>query len=138
MRARAREQTRERFSDDTGTLALSLLAVTAWQLGEVERPRELIDQANERAKDIGHAPSMAHPLVWKSYLEMLRGDAGAALSAAEALESLSREHGMPFWRVRAQFNMGWATAASMPSRPRTVMAGRRARDRARRRIAFRS
>ena len=101
-------ETRERFSDDTGTLAMSCLAVTSWQLGEVDRARELIDQANRRARDLGHVPSMAHPLLWKSHLEILRGDAAAALSAAEALEALAREHGMPFWAIRAELNSGWA------------------------------
>ena len=33
-----------------------------WQLGEVDRARELIEQANRRASELGHAPSMAHPL----------------------------------------------------------------------------
>jgi predicted ATPase len=68
----------------------------------------LIDEVNQRARDLGHAPSMAHPLLWTSRLETLRGDAAAALSAAEALEALCREHGMPFWRVRAELNAGWA------------------------------
>jgi tetratricopeptide (TPR) repeat protein len=79
------QETRERFSDDTGILAMSCLAVTSWQLGEVERARRLIDEAIRRGKELGHAPSMAHPLVRKSDLELLRGDAAAALSAAEAL-----------------------------------------------------
>ena len=65
-------------------------------------------QANRRASELGHAPSMAHPLLWKSHLEILRGDAAAALSAAEALEDLGREHGMPFWRTDAELNAGWA------------------------------
>jgi tetratricopeptide (TPR) repeat protein len=63
---------------------------------------------NQRARDLGHAPSMAHPLLWTSRLETLRGDAAAALSAAEELEALCRAHGMPFWRVRAELNAGWA------------------------------
>ena len=87
---------------------MSCLALTSWQLGEVDRARELIDQANRRGKELGHAPSMAHPLAWKSELELLRGDAAAALSAAEALNALSREHGMPFWGIRAELVMGWA------------------------------
>jgi hypothetical protein len=33
------QETRERFSDDTGTMAMSCLAVTSWQLGEVDRAR---------------------------------------------------------------------------------------------------
>jgi len=90
------------------TLAMSCLAATMWQLGEVDRARKLIDEANRRSRELGHAPSMAHPLIWKSYFEVLRGDAAAALSAAEALAALAHEHGMPFWRVRAELNMGWA------------------------------
>ena len=102
------KETRERFTDDTGPIAISHLAMTMWQLGEVERARELIDEANRRARDLGHAPSMAHPLNWKSRLEILRGDAAAALSAAETLEGLCREHGMPFWRIRAELDAEWA------------------------------
>ena len=101
-------ETRQRFTDDTGPIAISLLAMTMWQLGEVEGARRLIDEANRCAKDVGHAPSMAHPLNWKSRLEILGGDAAAALSAAETLEGLCREHGMPYWRVKAELDSEWA------------------------------
>jgi class 3 adenylate cyclase/tetratricopeptide (TPR) repeat protein len=99
---------RERFGEDGGTMAMSCLALTMWQLGEVGRAREWIDVANRRATELGHAPSMALPLCWKSFLEILRGDAAAALRAAEALERLGREHGMAFWRIRAELHAGWA------------------------------
>ena len=79
-----------------------------WQLGEVDRARELIEAANRRAAELGHVPSMAHPLRFKSYLENLRGDAAAALTAAEALEALSREHGMNNWRAVAELCVVWA------------------------------
>jgi predicted ATPase len=79
-----------------------------WQLGEVERARELIEQANRRGSEFGHGPSMANPLQWKSHLEILRGDPAAALIAAEALEGLGKEHGLPFWRTWAELNVGWA------------------------------
>jgi predicted ATPase len=101
-------ETQERFHDATGPIVTSVLAVTMWQLGEVDRARELIEQANHRGSELGHGPSMAHPLFWKSRLEILRGDAAAALSASEALDSLSREHGMPFWRAEAGLSAGWA------------------------------
>ena len=58
------KETRERFTDDTGPVVMSVLAMTMWQLGEVQRARELIDEGNQRARDLGHAPSMAHPLNW--------------------------------------------------------------------------
>jgi predicted ATPase len=51
---------------------------------------------------------MAHPLNWASRLEILRGDAVAALSAAEELGALCREHGMRLWRVNAELKAGWA------------------------------
>jgi predicted ATPase len=94
-------ETRERFSDDTGTLAMCVLAVTMWQLGEGGRARELIDEANRGASELGHAPSRAEALLWKSHLEILRGDPTAALIAAEALLHLGQEHGLPFWRTLA-------------------------------------
>ena len=101
-------EARERFSEDSGLIAMSWLGVTMWQLGEVDRARELIEMANRRAAEIGHVPSMAHPLQAKFYLEFLRGDAAAALAAAEALEILGREHGMPHWRAAAKSHVGWA------------------------------
>jgi tetratricopeptide (TPR) repeat protein len=92
-------EARERFTEDSGVTAMSWLAVTMWQLGEVDRARELI------AAELGHTPSMAHPLQAKYVLEFLRGDAAAALAAAEALEVLGREHGMPHWRATAQMRV---------------------------------
>jgi hypothetical protein len=70
-----------------------------WQLGEVRRARELIDQATGCAIELDHPPSMAHPLFWKTRLEILRGDAGAALNAAGALKGLARELDAPSWRT---------------------------------------
>ena len=101
-------ETQERFHDATGSIVVSVLAVTMWQLGEVERARELIDQARQRARDLGHGPSMTHPLYWRSHLEILRGDANAALAAAEALADLGLERGMPFWRTLGEMTAGWA------------------------------
>jgi predicted ATPase len=98
----------ERFPDATGPIVVSVLAVTMWQLGEIDRARELIDQANRRASELAHAPSMAQPLRFKAILEILRGDAAAALSAAEALDALGADHGSPFWRTAAGLSAGWA------------------------------
>jgi class 3 adenylate cyclase/predicted ATPase len=101
-------EARERFSDDTGTVAMSILAITSWQLGEVQRANELINMANHRAVELGHAPSRVHPLYWKSILEILRGDAAAALITAKALEDLCKEHGMGEWGAVAEMVVGWA------------------------------
>ena len=77
-------------------------------MGDVERARALIDAANRRASELSHVPSMAHPLHWRTQIEILRDDAAAALSSAETLEALSREHGMTFWSVAAELHSSWA------------------------------
>jgi class 3 adenylate cyclase/tetratricopeptide (TPR) repeat protein len=99
---------RERFSEDTGLTAMSWLSSTMWQLGEVDRARELIETVNRRAAELGHAPSMAHPLQAKFFLEFQCGDAAAALAAAEALEALGRKHEMTHWRAAAESYIDWA------------------------------
>jgi tetratricopeptide (TPR) repeat protein len=122
-------ETQERFHDATGPVVMSVLAVTMWQLGEVDRARELIEQANRRGNELGHGPSMAHPLMWKAHLEILRGDPAAALSASEALDALGRDHEMPFWRTDAELSAAWARgrlhcAAAAAEDLRRVLADR--------------
>jgi predicted ATPase/class 3 adenylate cyclase len=102
------EKARERFGGYTGALVMSCLAITTWQLGKVDRARELIEMANRRAAGLGHVPSMGYPLLFRSHLEVLRGEAAAALSSAQALESCAREHGMTLWRQWAELSSAWA------------------------------
>jgi hypothetical protein len=84
--AQCDRETQERFHDATGPVVTSVLAMTMWQFGEVERARELIEQANRRGSKLGYGPSMAHPLFWKSHLEILRGDPTGLLRPPRALE----------------------------------------------------
>ena len=56
---RSEEEARERFGEYTGTVTMACLALASWQLGEVERARELIEAATRRATELGHYPSMA-------------------------------------------------------------------------------
>jgi hypothetical protein len=42
----------ERFGDGISAAAMSFLALTAWQLRDVERARQLIESANRRAADV--------------------------------------------------------------------------------------
>jgi tetratricopeptide (TPR) repeat protein len=93
---------------DQSTYASSFLAATMWQLGEVERARELIDTATRRASELGHTGAIADALFWKSYLEVWRGDPAATLSAAEALESVAREYTMVQFLNEAELHSGWA------------------------------
>ena len=105
-------EARERFGDDVGAVVLSCLAITSWQLGEVDRARELIEASKQRATEIEHATSMATPLYLNSLLELLRGDAAAALRAAEAMEALGRDHGMILFRTEGEL-LGAAARGQM-------------------------
>jgi tetratricopeptide (TPR) repeat protein len=102
------QETPKRYGYDTGTVVMCSLAWTCWQLGEVERARGLIDRATRRGAELGHAPSMIESLLWKAILEVVRGDAAAALSAAEALEARGREHEMMFHCMWAEEVAAWA------------------------------
>ena len=51
-----------RFGMDSGACATAYLAHTSWQFGEVERARELIDEAVARAVETAHAPTLAQNL----------------------------------------------------------------------------
>jgi predicted ATPase len=97
----------ERFGDGR-TYASSFLAVTMWQLGEVERARELINWATTRANEIGHIGALADVLFWKSYLEVWRGDPPATLRAVEALEAVTRKDGLVQFLTEAELHSGWA------------------------------
>jgi tetratricopeptide (TPR) repeat protein len=95
-------------SDDDGTHASSLLALAIWQLGEVERARELIDWSTRRAAEIGQIPTGLIALFYKSYFELWRGDPLATLSAAKALEVVARDHGAMQYLNEAELHSGWA------------------------------
>ena len=100
---------RDGFGDDR-TWASAIFAVIMWQLGEVERARELIESAARRAAEIGHIGGIADVLFWKSYLEIWRGDPLATLRAAEALETVARKHGLAQWLSEAELHLSWARA----------------------------
>ena len=93
---------------DQSSYASSFLAATMWQLGEVERARELIDYATRRASEFGHTGAIGDAFFWKSYLEVWRGDPVATLSAAEAVESVAREYAMAQFLIEAELHSGWA------------------------------
>ena len=83
-----------RFGMDSGACATAYLAHTSWLLGEVERARELIDEAVVRAIETAHAPTLAQVYQFKALLEIIRGDATAARHAADTVVLLGRDHGM--------------------------------------------
>ena len=81
-----------------------------WQLGDFKRARELSDEAIARAVDSAHGPTLVNTWSFKAAFEMYRGDADAALHAAETLADLCREHGLASYLALAAAGSGWARA----------------------------
>ena len=95
---------------DWGVFATSLLAVVCWQLGEVERARELIDEAKARADESRHGVTLAIAFTLASLLEALHGDVEATLRNTEILAEITTRIELPFFSSWAKICQGWARA----------------------------
>ena len=97
-----------RFGHDIGVAAEFYLALALWPLGEVDRAEQVAELAMQRARQSGHAPTVAFGHCYSCILETLRRDPKRAESHAEALVGFGDEHGMEWWRVNGIFFRGWA------------------------------
>jgi hypothetical protein len=68
-----------RFAQDHRAAATAFLALTNWVLGEIASGRALMEKAVERAVESAHVPTLANMALFKTLLEILRGDAEAWL-----------------------------------------------------------
>ena len=80
------QEARERTGEDTGPVATSMLALTSWVLGRIDRARELIEAANRRAAEINHISSMVIPL----YLKCLGNHARRRFGCFDRIRGLGR------------------------------------------------
>ena len=99
-----------RFGVDTGASAKLFLAHTRWQLGEIGRAQELIEEAIVRAVELDHGATQTNAYYYKALLEIFRGDAAAALSAAQSVVELSGKHGITIYLALGKLSSGWAHA----------------------------
>jgi hypothetical protein len=63
-------QTPFRFGHDTRIVATATLVATTWHLGQVERARQLAEQAVQSAAELGHVPTGAFAHAYKTGLEV--------------------------------------------------------------------
>ena len=99
-----------RFGVDTGASATLFLAHTRWQLGEIGRAQELIEEAVVRAVESAHGPTQTNAYHYKALFEIFRGDAAAALSAGRSVVELSRKHGLTVYLALGKLSSSWAHA----------------------------
>ncbi len=103
-------EARYRFGQDSDVGATAYLAHAAWRLGYVGRARELIDEADARAAESAHAPTLANTYIFKTIFEIVRDDAEATLRAAEKGVALSRAHGLEHYSAFGSLASAWARA----------------------------
>jgi predicted ATPase len=96
-----------RFGQDLGVAAEFFLALTLWQLGEVDRAQRIAASALERARQSGHTPTMAYGHAYMCIFEAIRGVPALAAPHAEALVGFSNQHGMEWWWATGIFFRGW-------------------------------
>jgi class 3 adenylate cyclase/predicted ATPase len=99
-----------RHGMDSGICATAYLAHVIWYAGEVERARDLIEEAMRRAVDSGHIPTLANTYLFKSLLETIRDDAEPTLRDAEALVEIAGKHGLALYLATGSLVRGWARA----------------------------
>ena len=107
---RDREATLRFNALDAGAWASLYLAIALRLLGEVERAREAIKDARQRAIECAHAPVLAQHYDFEGMFEALRGDAEAVRRAAELCIEVSREHGIAVFLSEGIGYLGWARA----------------------------
>ena len=96
-----------RFGNDTQVSATNFLSLTEWHLGDVKRARELSDEANRRAAELGHAASIASTLFFRTALESRRGDVPATRVAVESLLAVTEEHDLKTYTDLGRVYANW-------------------------------
>jgi predicted ATPase len=105
-----RERDREalfRFGNDTQVSATNFLSLTEWHLGEAERARQLSDESNRRAAELGHAASIASALFFRTVLESRRRDVLATRVAVESLLAVAEEHNLKTYTDLGRVYANW-------------------------------
>src|SRR5262249_11790272 len=99
---------RFRFGQEPGISAMLQLAVTLWQIGEVDRAMTLSDEGFALAARSGHVPTVAYGHMYRCMIAVLRRDGAMARPSAGVLVALSREHGPPSWLAMGTCLLDWA------------------------------
>jgi predicted ATPase len=98
-----------RYGHDPGPTASVYLALVLWVLGDVDRARQMSEQALADVVEGEHGPTIAIVHCFACMIGAMRRDHGGVLPHAEALLHLHREHGLQFlWGAMGNFFRGWA------------------------------
>jgi predicted ATPase len=107
---RPHAERRFQFGLDIHIGATVYLGVVLWILGEFERSKATLEDADRRAVESGHQPTLANARHFANILHAYRGDSSTLLPLVERQVQLCREHGMALYLVVSEIYCGWAYA----------------------------
>ena len=99
-----------RFASDNAASATIYLGLLEWQLGNLGRGRELVEQAVKLAVESNHPPTLANAYGYTITFEILRDNAANAQRAAEAIIKTGREYGTALYVALGALADAWARA----------------------------
>ncbi|HZZ21995.1 MAG TPA: hypothetical protein VFE60_05190 [Roseiarcus sp.] len=100
-----------RFGQDAGIAAMVHLAITLWQLGDIERAVSLNGRAEARIADLGLASTFAYGKLHAFFFQLMRGDDSQATSCASEFVRIARAHNLSYWLPHSGFFEGWVKSA---------------------------
>ena len=98
------------YGQDPGVFAHLVMALALWVLGYGDQALERIHEALLLAQGVSHQFSLAGALHFGAWLHHFRREGHETQNQAEALVTLSREQGFPFWMAWGTVLRGWALA----------------------------
>jgi tetratricopeptide (TPR) repeat protein len=100
-----------RFGQDAGIPAMLHLAMTWWQLGDVERAISVADRARARMAALTYVATRAYGNMHAAIFELMRGgDLSQAAANASELARVACDHDLPLYRAMSVFLVGWANS----------------------------
>lgn len=89
---------------------LCYAAWALWYLGHPEQARKRRDEALTVARELSHPFSLAFALNFAAVITQFFQDIPAVQEQTEALMTLSRDQGFPFWLALGTIHRGWVLA----------------------------
>ena len=100
------------YSADPYVLCGYFLAHSLLRLGHPAPAHHAATRALARARELGHAVTLANALHHDCLFHQLAREPAAVRDQAEALITFATEHALPFWQALGRIFHGWALAGS--------------------------
>jgi tetratricopeptide (TPR) repeat protein len=101
---------RRLYGADSCIISKTYLAMVAWYVGDATGAAAQFEEASTEALASEHAPTIAQAFWHRAAHEMTRGDAEAALRAANVVLDISERNRLQFYDSLARLSLSWAQA----------------------------